>query len=212
MIRILIADDHHLMITGIKSTLGDIEDFKVVAEAGNGYQVLEQLESGIPVDVILMDINMPLMDGVVCTKKVTRQFPGIRIIALSQYDEKRFVKLMVKNGAAGYILKDVGIDILEKAIREVHEGKKYFCERLSSRLLAQELKEENILDLFPKLTEREREVLTLICQEFSTQEISEKLFISSHTVESHRANLMHKAGVKNTAGLVRWAIENDVIG
>ena len=212
MIRILIADDHPLIISGIKSTLSDIEDFEIIAEAGSGYRVLEQLEAGTPVDVILMDINMPLMDGVACTKKVTRQFPWIRIIALSQYDEKRFVKLMVKNGASGYILKDVGVDILEKAIREVHAGRKYFCERLSARLLAQELKEENTLDLFPKLTEREREVLCLICQECSTQVISEKLFISPHTVESHRANLMHKAGVKNTAGLVRWAIENNVMG
>ena len=211
MIHILIADDHQLMITGIKSTLNDIEDFKIVAEAGNGYQVIELLESGIQVDVILMDINMPKMDGVLCTKKVAKQFPETKILAISQYDEKRFVKLMVKNGAAGYILKDAGVDILEKAIRTIYDGEKYFCDRLSSRLLAQELKEENIRDLFPKLTEREVEILNLICQEFSSQEISEKLFISSHTVESHRANLMQKAGAKNTAGLVRWAIENDYI-
>ncbi|MFC2101653.1 response regulator [Bacteroidota bacterium] len=211
MINILIADDHQLMITGIKSSLQETEDIHVVAEAGNGYQVLEHLESGTKVDVILMDINMPMMDGVVCTKKVSKQYPDIRIIAISQYDEKRFVKLMVKNGAAGYILKDAGIDVLKQSIREVHAGRKYFCERLSSRLLAQELKEENVSDLFPKLTGRETEVLNLICQEFNSQEISEKLFISYHTVESHRANLIQKAGVKNTAGLVRWAIENDYI-
>lgn len=211
MIHILIADDHQLMINGIKSTLGSIEDFEIVAEAVNGYQVLERLESGIHVDVILMDINMPKLDGLNCTKMVTKKFPDVKIIALSQYDEKRFVKLMVKNGASGYILKDAGIDILEKAIRQVHAGEKYFCERLSARLLARELKEENTRSLFPKLSEREVEVLNLICLEHSSQEISEKLFISFHTVESHRANLMQKAGVKNTAGLVRWAVENDYI-
>ncbi len=211
MINILIADDHQLMISGIKSALSGIEDFEFVAEAGNGYQVLEILESGIRVDVILMDINMPKLDGLSCTKMVKKKYPDVRIIALSQYDEKRFVKLMVKNGASGYILKDAGIDILETAIRKVHAGENYYCDRLSVRLLEQELKAENIRSLFPKLTEREVEVLNLICQEFSSQEVSEKLFISFHTVESHRANLMQKAGVKNTAGLVRWAVENDYV-
>lgn len=211
MIKILIADDHELMISGIKSTLSKITDFDFVGEAGNGYQVLEKLDSGLEVDVILMDINMPMCDGLDCTKKVKKKYPAIQILALSQYDEKRFVKLMVKNGASGYILKDAGIDILEKAIRKIHAGEKYFCDRLSARLLEQELKAENIRSLFPKLSERELEVLNLICQELSSQEIAGKLFISFHTVESHRANLMQKAGVKNTAGLVRWAVENDYI-
>jgi DNA-binding NarL/FixJ family response regulator len=211
MIRILIADDHQLLIDGIKSTLSDVEDISIVSEAGNGYQVLEKLDSGLEVDVILMDINMPKLDGLECTKQVSKKYPDIKIIALSQYDEKRFVKRMVKNGASGYLLKDSGKDQLEKAVRAVYSGEKYFCERLSIRLVQQELKEENNSSLFPKLTQRELEVLNLICKELSSQEISEKLFISFHTVESHRANLMHKAGVKNTAGLVRWAVENDFV-
>ena len=211
MIHILIADDHQLIIDGIKTNLDDIEDFSFVAEANNGYQVLEKLESGIHVDIILMDINMPKLDGLKCTKMVKKKFPDVNIIALSQHDEKRFVKLMVKNGAMGYLLKDTRRDILEKAIRTVNAGEKYFCERLSMRLVEQELKMENTSSLFPKLTGRELEVLNLICSECSSQEISDKLFISFHTVESHRANLMHKAGVKNTAGLVRWAVENDFI-
>ena len=211
MINLFIADDHQLIIDGIKTSLGDIEDFSFVAEANNGYQVLEKLESGIHVDVILMDINMPKLDGLKCTKMVKKKFPDVKIIALSQYDEKRFVKLMVKNGASGYLLKDTRKDILEKAIRTVNAGEIYFSEQLSLRLVEQELKMENTSSLFPKLTGREREVLNLICTECSSQEISDKLFISFHTVESHRANLMHKAGVKNTAGLVRWAVENDFI-
>ena len=209
MIKIMIADDHQLLIDGIKSTLKDIEDFTIVDEAYNGFQVLEKLDDGLEVEVILMDINMPKLDGLECTKRVTKKYPDIKIIALSQYDEKRFVKRMVKNGASGYLLKDAGKDQIEKAVRTVHSGEKYFCERLSVRMIQQELKEENNSSLFPKLTERELEVLNLICQELSSQEISEKLFISFHTVESHRANLMYKAGVKNTAGLVRWAVEND---
>lgn len=211
MIRILIADDHQLLIDGLKATLKDVNDFSIVGEASHGYQVMEKLESGLEVDVILMDINMPSLDGLECTKMVKKKYPGIKIIALSQYDEKRFVKRMVKNGASGYLLKDSGKEELEKAIREVMAGRKYYSERLSIRLVEQELKEENISALFPKLSKRELEVLNLICKEYSSQEISEKLFISFHTVESHRANLMYKAGVKNTAGLVRWAVENDFI-
>lgn len=211
MIDILIADDHQLLIDGIKTTLAGIPDIQVVGEVYNGYQVLEKLDAGLHVDIIFMDINMPKLDGLNCTKMVRKKYPEVKIIALSQYDEKRFVKQMVKNGASGYLLKDAGRDILEKAIRSVYAGENYFCERLSLRLINQELKMEDTKSLFPKLTDREIEILRLIGNEFSSQEIADKLFISFHTVESHRANLMNKAGVKNTAGLIRWATENDFL-
>jgi len=211
MIKILIADDHHLMIDGIKATLRDIPDFDFVADAPDGYQVIRILESGVKIDIILMDLSMPKMDGLDCTKIVSKRFPQTRIIALSQFGEKRFVKQMVKNGAFGYLLKDADKDVLETAIRKVNSGEKYFCERLSISLVNQELKSENTKSLFPKLTSREIDVLNLICKECSTQEIADKLFVSFHTVEGHRANLLAKAGAKNTAGLVRWAVENDFL-
>jgi len=211
MINILIADDHQLMIDGIKATLRDIPDFELVAEAPEGSQVIRTLESGVKVDVILMDISMPKMDGLDCTKIVSKKFPLSRIIALSQFGEKRFVKQMIKNGASGYLLKDADKDVLEAAIRKVNSGEKYFCERLSLALVNLELKSENTKSLFPNLTSRELDVLSLICKEYSTQEIADKLFVSFHTVEGHRANLLDKAGAKNTAGLVRWAVENDLI-
>jgi DNA-binding NarL/FixJ family response regulator len=211
MINLLIADDHQLLIDGIKAALTGTEDINIVAEVYNGYQVLEKLDSGLHVDIILMDINMPKLDGLSATKMVHKKYPEVRVIALSQYDEKRFVKQMVKNGAWGYLLKDSGRDILLAAIRTVHGGQNYFCERLSLRLINQELKMEDTKSLFPKLTDREIEILRLIGRELSSQEIADKLFISFHTVESHRANLMSKAGVKNTAGLIRWATENDFL-
>lgn len=211
MINILIADDHQLLIDGIKATLKDIQDFNFLPEAHDGYQVIKALESGLNVDIILMDISMPKMDGLDCTKLVSKKYPNIRIIALSQYGEKRFVKQMIKNGASGYLLKDTAKDILEKAIRTVHSGEKYFCERLSLSLVNQEIKTENTKSLFPKLTDRELDVLNLICREYSSQEIAERLFLSFHTVEGHRAHLLAKAGAKNTAGLVRWAVENDLL-
>jgi DNA-binding NarL/FixJ family response regulator len=212
MINILIADDHQLLIDGIKSALAGSTEMSVIAEANNGFQVLEKLDAGLPVNIILMDINMPKLDGLNATKLVHKRYPQVKVIALSQYDEKRFVKQMVKNGASGYLLKDSTREILEAAIRTVHGGQSYFCDRLSIRLINQELKmEEDTNSLFPKLTERELEILRLIGREFSSQEIADKLFISFHTVESHRANLMSKAGVKNTAGLIRWATENDFL-
>lgn len=211
MIDVLVADDHQLLIDGIRAALTGIEDIRIVAEVYNGYQVLEKLDAGLSVDVILMDINMPKLDGLNCTKMLHKKYPAVRVIALSQYDEKRFVKQMVKNGASGYMLKDAGKDVLEKAIRTVHGGQVYFCDRLSLRLINQELKMEDTKSLFPKLTEREVEILRLIGNEMSSQQIADKLFLSFHTVESHRANLMSKAGVKNTAGLIRWATENDYL-
>jgi DNA-binding NarL/FixJ family response regulator len=211
MISLMIADDHPLLIDGIKTALKDSSDIKIVGEANNGFQVLEKLDAGLRVDVILMDINMPKMDGLDCTRQVSKRYPQVKVIGLSQYDEKRFVKKMVKNGASGYLLKDAGKDQIETAVRTVHSGENYYCERLSVRLVQQELKAEQTSSLFPKLSPREAEVLNLICTELSSHEIADKLFISIHTVESHRANLMAKAGVKNTAGLVRWAVENDLL-
>jgi DNA-binding NarL/FixJ family response regulator len=211
MIKVMIADDHPLMIGGIKTTLADSPEVEIVADASNGYEVIRQLEEGKEVDVILMDINMPKLDGLDTTKKVSKAFPQVKIIALSQYSEKRFVKRMLKYGADGYLLKDSSRDDLIEAIQKVHAGEKYFSPRLSVSLVNQELKLENTSSLFPKLTERELEILNLICKEHSSQEIADKLFISFHTVESHRANLMHKSGTKNTAGLVRWAVENDFV-
>jgi DNA-binding NarL/FixJ family response regulator len=211
MINILIADDHQLLIDGIKAALAGNTEIYIAAEAYNGYQVLEQLDAGLRVDIILMDINMPKLDGLSATKMVHKKYPHVKVIALSQYDEKRFVKQMVKNGASGYLLKDSSKDVLEIAIKTVHEGQSYFCDRLSISLINQELKMEDTKSLFPKLTEREIEILKLIGEEYSSQQIADKLFISFHTVESHRANLMSKAGVKNTAGLIRWATENDLL-
>jgi DNA-binding NarL/FixJ family response regulator len=210
MIRILIADDHHLMIDGIKTTLSDVPDFKIVAEASHGLDVLRLLEQD-KIDIILMDINMPCMDGLECTKIVTEKYPETRVIALSQFSETRFVKRMIKNGASGYLLKDASKDELVDAIRLVYIGEKYYSKNLRINDLMSHAKKSSRIIGIPNLTKREIEIITLISHEYSTPEIADQLSISYNTVERHRANLLEKSGVKNTAGLVRWALENDLI-
>ncbi len=209
MIKVLIADDHNLMIDGIKTAIADIQDIQIVAEARDGLEVLKILKDQ-DIDVVLMDINMPLMDGLECTKEVTQQFPKVKTIALTQYNETRFVKKMIRFGACGYLLKDTQRDELIEAIRSVYNGNQYFSDNLNNRhtptIEIPEIKNE-----LPNLTERELEVLSLICNEYSGPEIARMIDVSFGTVEKHRANLMIKSGSKNTAGLVRWALENNLV-
>jgi len=210
MIEVLIADDHKLLIDGIKTTLKNVSDIKIVAKAYNGLQVLKILKEQ-KVDVILMDINMPQMDGLDCCKIVSKEYPDVKIIALSQFDEKRFVKRMIKNGASGYVLKDTSKNELIKAIKKVYLGETYFSDRLSINILQREVNQSPFDPLFPKLTRREMEVLRLISFEYNSLEIADRLHVRFHTVETHRVNLISKAGAKNSAGLVRWAMENGLL-
>ena len=210
MIKVLIADDHQLLIDGITTTLEDEQNIEIVAGVNNGKQVLDYLKNNA-VDIILMDINMPEMDGLECTKTVLKEFPNCKIIAISQYNERRLIKQMVKNGASGYLLKDSSKRELVGAINSVASGFPFFSDRLSTNPAFSLDKKKKPNPLFFSLTEREKEILILICKEFSSQEISEKLMISFHTVESHRANLMLKSGAKNSIGLMKWAIENDLV-
>ncbi len=210
MIRVLIADDHNLIIDGIKTTLADVPDIEIVAEANHGLEVLKELETK-SVDIILMDINMPHLDGLECTKRVTEKFPHSRVIALSQFGEPRFVKRMIKNGASGYLLKDADKKELINAIRLVNSGEKYFSDNVQISFSEPKSSEPSKTVDFPKLTTREIEIITLISYEYSTAEIAHKLSITENTVEKHRTNLLEKTGLKNQAGLVRWALENNLI-
>jgi DNA-binding NarL/FixJ family response regulator len=209
MIRIMVVDDHQLMIDGIRSVLEGQSDIQIVAEAHNGIEAIRVAEKINP-DIILMDINMPELDGIECTKILFEKHPGIRVIGLSQFAEKRFIKNMMKNGARGYLLKDASRVELVEAITKVYAGETYMNQRLTANLFLPSPYDTE-KKLFAQLTKREKEVLNLICNEFSSQEIAERLFISFHTVETHRANMMIKAGTKNTAGLVRWAVENGFV-
>jgi DNA-binding NarL/FixJ family response regulator len=206
MIKLIIADDHPLIVEGMRAALKKDEDILLTDEVRNGVQLLKKMESEPP-DVVIMDINMPDMDGIEATSKVRKKFPGVKVIAFSQYDDKHFIKRMLNAGAKGYLLKSTPVKELIKAVKLVHEGSVYLGKGLPD-FYTREKKSKSAFD--PMLTQRELEVLKLICEEKNTREIADELFISLHTVETHRANLMQKTGARNIVGLVKWALENEI--
>lgn len=208
MIRLIIADDHPVIIDGIKTILEKEKDIQLVAQVNDGNQILEALEQQ-QADIVLTDINMPGLNGIDATKIIREKYPDVKVIVYSQYDEKRFVKQVLKKGASGYMLKSTSAKDFVHAIHMVHEGGMYLSPGLPNVFGEQPKRRSNYL--FTELSPRELEVLKLICEEKNTQEIADALFISYNTVETHRANLLLKVGVKNTAGLVKWAVENDMI-
>lgn len=208
MIRLIITDDHPVIRDGIKTILAKDADIEAVGCAGDGEELLELLET-TEADVILMDVNMPGMNGIEATKRVKKKYPEIKVIAFSQYDEKRFVKQLLRNGATGYLLKNSSPIELKSAIRLVHNGGMYMSSELPNVFDEKPKARSNYL--FPKLTRRELDVLREIALGKNTGEIAEKLFLSTNTVETHRSNLLLKVGVKNSAGLVKWAVENEIV-
>lgn len=211
-INILIADDHQIVIDGIQLMLSTEPDLECIAHANNGLEVLEKLKH-LKIDLIILDINMPELNGVEACKKIKADFPEVKILALSMLKEASLIKLMLKNGANGYLLKNAGKDEVLEAIRSIHSGKKHYSPEVSEIIMAslsgETRKKES--SPFPQLSRREKQVLKLIVEEFTTSEIAEKLFISFGTVETHRRNLLLKLGARNTAGLVRTALEYELI-
>lgn len=208
MIKLIIADDHPVIIDGISAFLEKEEDIQLLATVNNGSQLMEILPGQRP-DVVLMDINMPQMNGIEATIKLKKEYPEIKVIAFSQYDDKRFVKQLLKAGVSGYLLKNSPGSEIVQAIRMVNKGGMFLSDELPGIYEPKSKSHSN--SLFPDLTNRELDVLKEICREQNTQEIADNLFISTHTVETHRANLLLKVGAKNTAGLVKWAVENEIV-
>lgn len=209
-IRLFIADDHQMLLDGMKALLRDVEDIIVVGEASNGSDVLQYLEQH-PVDVILMDISMPVMNGIETTSHIVHKYPNVRVIALTMHGERSFISRVLKAGAAGYVLKNTGKQDLLQAIRKVASGGTYISHEVASvmmeQFMPQAARRNGTGTAASELTKREEEILRLIAQEMTNNEIADRLFISMHTVETHRKNLIRKIGVKNTAGLVKYALQ-----
>lgn len=212
MIHVLVADDHKVFRDGIASILEDVEDIQVVAQAADGREVLQKLQE-IKTDIILMDISMGDAGGIMTTTLVKKDFPKVQILALSMHDESNYIVGMLEAGASGYLLKEAGSAEMIKAIREVAAGKTYYSQQVSAvlvqRLTQGNKKKEKKVGV--PLTRRELEILELIAEEYTNPEIAKKLFISIRTVDTHRRNLIEKLEVKNTAGLVKYAIHNGII-
>jgi DNA-binding NarL/FixJ family response regulator len=204
-IGIAIVDDHQLFRNGLRFILENEEDLEVVIEASNGRQFLDFLKNYKP-DVVLMDINMPEMDGIETTKQALNLYPDLNVLVLSMYSDIEYYNTMIALGVKGFILKDIDNDELSDAVRKVYAGGTYFSQELLLRLIKNKPEDEKI-----ELTKREKEVLDLICQGFSNQQISDKLYISQRTVERHRSSLLFKTDSKNSISLVVYAIKNNLV-
>ncbi len=207
-IRIVLVDDHTLFRNGLKNLLNRIQGFRVVAEAENGKKFLELLDEVTP-DIVLLDIAMPVMDGVEAATKALEMQKDMSIITLSMFADEAYYKQMVEAGVRGFILKDAGIAEVESAIRTVHQGKTFFSQELLQALLSG-LYHDTGLEKY-ELSEREIEVIQQVCTGKSNLEIADDLCISKRTVEKHRANIMEKTHCKNTASLVIFAVKNKIV-
>ena len=206
---IYVVDDHRIFRTGLEVILNGISDFKVTGSFDNGDALNGGLKDFVP-DIILMDIKLPGEDGISLTRRIKKSHPQVKIIALTMFGEIEYFNEMVEAGADGFILKKTEGRELERAVRDVAKGGTYFAKEFISYLEMNKAQSSG-MDEQINLSEREREVLQLICEGYSNPEIAEKLSISCHTVDGHRKNLISKTGVKNAPNLVLFAVKHRLI-
>lgn len=210
-IDIVITDDHKLFRKGMASLLEDFEFINNINEAGNGIELLNLLEKANPFpDVVLLDLQMPEMDGMEVTPKIREKYPDLKIIILTMQDDEQIILHMIHAGVNGYLMKNAEPDELEKAIRSVIKKDLYFPEDIS-RLIYGSLHQQKTTRKEVDLTDRELEVLKLICKELTASEIASELMVSPRTVEGYRTRLLDKTGAKNLAGLVVFAFKNQIV-
>ncbi|AVR46793.1 DNA-binding response regulator [Christiangramia fulva] len=213
-IKVILADDHQMFLDGLASLLSQLEDVEVIATANSGKEVMLKL-TGLAPDLVIVDINMPVMDGLETTQKIKEKYPHIKVLGLTMENDLQLVTRMLEAGASGYILKNTGKTELELALRQVMKGEPYLSQTISNQLaqnLLRNFQQKNDLeDPLKSLTERELEILKLIALEHSNTEIADLLFISPKTVETHRKNLMRKIEVKNSLGVYKFAVKHKLL-
>lgn len=205
-IKVFITDDHYMVVEGIRSLMQQDDHIEFIGHASNAASCLAFLRQELP-DVILMDISMPDKNGIDLCKEVKEKYPAVQILGMSTFDQNAFIKKMMENGASGYVLKNVNKMELSKAIQMVHKGQKYLSHAASESLKNGKKAEAEL----PFITRREKEVLELIAEGFTNSEIAERLFISAGTVDTHRKSLLAKFNMKNTAQLIRFVTQRDLI-
>ncbi|MEO5674803.1 MAG: response regulator transcription factor [Chitinophagales bacterium] len=213
-IKIIICDDHQIFVEGLKALIKDSDQVTMIGEASNGEELLE-LAKLKDADVVLMDIFMPKINGIEATQKLKLIYPDIKILGLTMVEEAKQISDMIKAGASGYLLKTSGRDELVEAIVKVHAGERYLSNEVSIKLLDRMLNTNEALHEIPErnppITKREHEIIQLIAQELTNEEIARKLNNSPMTIITHRKNLLRKLNVKNTAGLVRYAVQHGLV-
>lgn len=209
-IKILIADDHTMFLQGIISLLEQEPNIEIVGKAVNGLKALQVIEQ-IPVDLLILDISMPEMDGIELSKILKKKFPAIKILVVSTHSNVSIISRLIRIGVNGYLLKNAEKAELLKAINTIASGDNYFSEETEEKHLSNNLRIEKQVSTLTELSSREKEILVLIAHEYNTAEIAEKTFISLNTVNTHRKNLLSKLNAKNTAGLVKYAVENGLV-
>ena len=212
-IRVLVVDDHTIVRDGICALLALAGDIEVVGEAANGSEALKMVKELRP-DVVVMDIAMPIMDGMEATRRVHKEFPGTSVLVLTQYDDKEYVFPIIEAGASGFISKVAASSELVSGIRSVCHGDSYLSPSIA-KLFVEDYQRGGVVpanhDLYEQLTQRERDVLKLAAEGHTTQEIADILVISRKTVEGHKTNLMAKLGIHNRTELVKYAIRKGII-
>lgn len=211
-IKIAVADDHQLVLDGLKAMLHEVEQFEVVGEANNGKDLVQIVET-VKVDVALTDIDMPIMNGIEAIKEIRKEDQEIKLIALTMHNEKALVQKVIEAGANGYLLKNADRAEFIEAVGKVLEGQQYFSSEVTMTLLDKGSATSSSLSHYDlaQLTEREIEILKLVAEGLSNKEIGDRLFISHRTVDTHRTNLMKKLDMHNVAGLIRFAIKNGLV-
>lgn len=211
-IKLLIADDHQMILDGLKVLLDQVDRFEVVGEASNGQEVIEMVKKAEELDIIVLDINMPEKDGIEVTTELKKSYPEIKILIVTMYNRKEFVKSLMETGVDGYILKNAGRDELVNAIDSLSKGEPYYGKEITKTIMKSYQKErvfDSPMDI--DVSEREKDIIRLIADGLSTQEIGEKLFLSTHTINTHRKNILSKLNVKNSAGVIRYGIQTGIV-
>ncbi len=209
--KIILVDDHEIFRNGLKMVLGKLKYTKVIAEASNGLEFLELLADHQP-DIVLIDIEMPVMNGIEATERALKNHPDLKMIALTMFNEDEYIQSMIDSGVKGFLLKNINKETLDKAIQTVLNGGNYYSEELFNFFTKQVSKvdERSKVDIV-KFTRREKEILQLVCEGLSNKEIADILFVSERTVVGHKTNLLQKTGCKNTISLMSYAIKNKLV-
>ena len=210
LVKVIIVDDHEIFRNGLKMVLNKLKYIEVVGEASNGQEFLELIRT-CPTDIVLLDIEMPIMNGIDAAKIAIKEQPDIRIIALTMFNDEDYIQSMMDAGAKGFLIKNISKDTLDKAIQMVAMGGNYYSEELFDFFTRKVSKEEEKPKIEIHLTSREKEILQLLVEGLSNKEIGERLFVSERTIVGHKTNLLAKTSCKNTVNLLAFAIKNKLV-